>query len=209
MRIVIFGATGQTGSAVAAEALERGHEVSAFVRSPGKLGRLATQIRVLEGDVVDAGAVERAVFGHDAVISTLGVSVPLKADANVVAGVRHILAAMAQSGVSRLIYQSFIGVRESRHAVGPVLRYVAPLALRHEIADHETKEALVRASGTAWTIVRPPKLTNGPKTGRYRAGEDIHTWVPIPMLSRADVAEFIVRAVEQPTLARKVIRLLH
>lgn len=163
----------------------------------------------MEGDVVDREAVERAVMGREAVISTLGVAVPLKADPKVVTGVSHILEAMARCNVARLIYQSFIGVHQSRHAVGPVLRYLAPLVLRHEIADHETKEALVRQSGTAWTIVRPPTLTNGPRTGRYRVGEEIRTWVPVPTLSRADVAEFIERAVEQPTLVGMVLRLLH
>lgn len=138
----------------------------------------------------------------------LGVGSPLAHDPVVIDGVKHILAAMQAARMRRLIYQSFIGVRESRAAVGVILRFIAPLPLRHEIADHESKEALIRASGIDWTIVRPPKLTNGPRSTRYRAGEDLTTWVPIPLLSRADVAHFIVGEIESPNFVQKSPRLL-
>jgi uncharacterized protein YbjT (DUF2867 family) len=140
-------------------------------------------------------------------VSTLGVGTPLQHDPRVIAGIEHILAAMQAAGVRRLIYQSFIGVRESRAAVGFVLRFIAPLPLRHEIADHEAKEALIKASATDWTIVRPPKLTNGPRA-TYRAGVEVTTWAPVPMLSRASVAHFIVNEVEQPQYVRQAPRLL-
>jgi hypothetical protein len=63
--------------------------------------------------------------------------------------------------------------------VGFILRYIAPLPLRHEIADHEAKEALVSASDLDWTIARPPKLANGRRSA-YRVGEDITTWGASP-----------------------------
>jgi uncharacterized protein YbjT (DUF2867 family) len=100
-------------------------------------------------------------------------------------------------------------VRESRSSVGVVLRYIAPIPLRHEIADHETKEALVRASGLDWTIVRPPKLTGGPCTGRYRSGENITTWKPLPLMSRANVAHFILQELASPAYIGRAPRLLY
>jgi len=208
MNVLVFGASGQTGRAVVREALARGHSVSAFVRDPAKLLVGHSALRVIRGDVGDAEAVAQAVPGHDAVVSTLGVGSPLAHDDAVIDGVKHILAAMQATSLRRLIYQSFIGVRESRAAVGFILRFIAPLPLRHEIADHETKEALIKASGIDWTIVRPPKLTNGPRSSGYRAGEDLSTWVPIPMLSRADVAHFIVGEFEAPHFVQKAPRLL-
>ena len=191
------------------EALARGHSVSAFVRDPARLPITHTALRVVHGDVADAGAVARAMPGHDAVVSTLGVGTPLAHDDAVIAGVGNILRAMHAGGTRRFIYQSFIGVRESRAAVGFILRFIAPLPLRHEIADHEAKEALIRASGLEWTIVRPPKLTNGPRSKDYRSGEELTTWLPVPMLSRADVAHFIVGELEAPRFVRKFPRLLH
>lgn len=208
MNVLVFGASGQTGRAVVREALERGHRVSAFVRDPAKLDASHPALRVLRGDVGDGAVVAQAVPGHDAVVSTLGVGTPLAHDQVVIDGVGHILRAMEDAGVRRLIYQSFIGVRESRAAVGFIMRFIAPLPLRHEIADHEAKEALVRASAVDWTIVRPPKLTNGPRSNGYRAGEDVTTWAPVPQLSRADVAHFIVGELESPRFVRRAARLL-
>ena len=208
MNILIFGASGQTGRAVVREALARGHGISAFVRDPARLGTVDPAVHVIRGNVGDAAAVAQAVPGHDAVVSTLGVGSPLAHDPVVIEGVRHILDAMQAATMRRLIYQSFIGVRESRAAVGFLLRFIAPVPLRYEIADHEAKEALVTASGIDWTIVRPPKLTNGPRSRGYRAGEDLTTRTPLPTLSRADVAHFIVDELEAPRFLRRIARLL-
>jgi putative NADH-flavin reductase len=89
-----------------------------------------------------------------------------------------------------------------------VLRYIAPIPLREEIGDHEEKEALVRASSLDWTIVRPPKLTNGARSGRYRSGDDIMTLKPLSLLSRADLAHFILEELAQPKYVRRAPRLL-
>jgi putative NADH-flavin reductase len=209
MKLLIFGASGQTGSEVVKQGLERGHSITVFVRAPSKLPFARTSLNVLQGDVADAHAVGAAIANHDAVVSTLGVSVPTKHDAAVIAGIENIVRAMEASAVRRLIYLSFIGVRESRAAVGFVLRYIAPIPLRHEIADHEEKERLVVSSRLDWTIVRPPKLTNGPRTGTYRSGDDIKTLVPVPMMSRADVADFMLREVSEGSFVRRKARLLH
>jgi putative NADH-flavin reductase len=118
MNLLIFGASGQTGHAVVREALSRGHHVSAFVRDPARLALDHTALRVIRGDVGDAAVVAQALSGHDAIVSTLGVGVPLAHDEVVINGVRNILQAMQVVGMRRLIYQSFIGVSESRAAVG-------------------------------------------------------------------------------------------
>jgi putative NADH-flavin reductase len=207
MNLLVFGASGQTGQEVVREALSRGHSVSAFVRDPAKLGEVTGKVRVIRGDVADAGTVAQAMPMHDAVVSTLGVGTPLQHDPDVIAGIGHILTSMQDAGVRRLVHQSFIGVRESRAAVGFVLRFIAPLPLRHEIADHETKEALIRASTLDWTIVRPPKLTLGPRS-TYRVGEDITTFAPVPTLTRSNVAHFILGELEQPQYVHRMPRLL-
>jgi putative NADH-flavin reductase len=209
MRLLVFGATGQTGQELIRQALEHRHSVTAFVRHPGKLAIAEPAIRVIQGNVRDFATVAAAVPEHDAVVSALGVGTPLQHDPDVIAGVGHIIRAMQEHRVLRLIYLSFIGVRESRSAVGFVLRYVAPIPLRHEIADHEVKEELIRGSRLDWTIVRPPKLTNGSLTGRYRSRENITTWKPLPLLSRADLAHFILQELAEPRYIGRAPRLLH
>jgi putative NADH-flavin reductase len=205
MRVIVFGASRGTGRQVVARALAQGLEVTAFARTASSLDG---QAHVVQGNVGDARAVDAAIAGHDAVISTLGVGKPLTADPVVVQGVTHIVEAMKRRGVRRLIYQSFIGVPESRAAAGWLIANVARHPLRHEITDHEQKEAVVRGSDLDWTIVRPPKLTDGSATGRYRAGEDLEAGVFFPRLSRADVADFIVRELLDATFVQRVARVL-
>lgn len=209
MRLLVFGASGQTGRELLRQALEQNHSVTAFARQPAKLADVDPRTQIVQGSVQNYAAISTIVPEHDAVVSALGVGVPLQHDPAVIEGVRNITRAMQEHGVRRLIYLSFIGVHESRSSVGVVLRYIAPIPLRHEIADHEAKEALVKASGLNWTIVRPPKLTSGPLTRRYRSGENITTWKPLPLLSRADVAHFILQELVSPAHVGQAPRLLH
>jgi putative NADH-flavin reductase len=208
MRVLILGASGATGREVVRQALAQELIVTAFVRDPARLTIGGPTLRVIQGDVGDYAAVGGAVEGQDAVISTLGVSRPLHSDPVVIDGIRHTLRAMEAHSVFRLVYMSFIGVRESRAAAGLLIRNVARFPLRHEIADHEAKEALIRASHCDWTIVRAPKLSNGAPTGRYRDGEDMVAHSFFPVMSRGDVAHFLVRQLTDRTYVRKAPRLL-
>ena len=208
MKVLVLGASGATGREVVRAVIAQDFDVTAFVRDPARLPVGGQRLRVVQGDVGDAAAVAGAVKGQDTVISALGVSRPLHADPVVVDGIRHTLHAMDEQGVARLVYLSFIGVRDSRSAAGPLIRFVARFPLRHEIADHETKEALIRASHCDWTIVRAPKLSNGEATGRFREGEDIAARSFFPVLSRADVAAFMVRQLRDRTYVRRAPRIL-
>lgn len=209
MTLVVFGASGKTGREIVTQALARGLTVTAFVRHASRLGMGQPNLRIVEGNVTDAGAVENAVADQTAVLSALGVGKPLTHDPAVIDGVRHIVHAAERSSVRRLVYLSFIGVQDSRSAAGFVLQRIAALPLRYEVADHEAKEALVMASAVDWTIVRPPKLTNGRLTKSYRVGEDIRACSPLPMLSRADVADFMLRQLTETTFIRRAVRILH
>jgi len=186
------------------QALAADHAVTAFVRDATKLGISHPLLKTVQGDVGDYAP----VAGQEAVVSALGVSAPLRHDPIVIDGVRHIIRAMTETGVQRLVYLSFIGVRDSRAAAGFVVRHIAVLPLRHEIRDHESKEELVTASQLAWTIVRPPTLTNGPATGAFRIGTDIAARSLLPTLSRADVAACLLRQAADRTFVRAVLRVL-
>lgn len=207
MRVVIFGASGRTGRQLVAQALDRRYAVTAFVRNPAKLPLDHRDLRVMQGDVADAAAVRAAIEGQDAVVSALGVARPLRHDAAVVAGIGHLVREMAIRGPQRLVYLSTVGVRESRHTAGFVIRHIAPIPLRQEFADHEAKEAMIKASSLDWTIVRAPVLTDGPRTGRYRGGLDLSSDRAFSSLSRADVADFMLRLLTDTTYSRKAVSL--
>jgi len=193
---------------VVQQALAANHGVTAFVRDPGRLTVTHANLRVVQGDVSDAARVNSAVANQDVVISALGVATPLKHDPVVVRGVRNVITSMQRQGVRRLIYLSFIGVEESRSAAGFVLRHIAQLPLRQEIADHESKEALVKESSLDWTIVRAPKLTNAGRTGKFRTGVDIVASSMLPLLSRADLADFLVAQASDARYVRQAARVL-
>ena len=208
MRLLVFGASGATGRQLVMQALAADHAVTAFVRDATKLGISHPLLKTVQGDAGDYAPVAGAVVGQEAVVSALGVNAPLRHDPIVIDGVRHIIRAMTETGVQRLVYLSFIGVRDSRAAAGFVVRHIAVLPLRHEIRDHESKEELVTASQLAWTIVRAPTLTNGPATGAFRIGTDIAARSLLPTLSRADVAACLLRQAADRTFVRAVLRVL-
>lgn len=199
MKVLIFGASGATGRRLLEAALRHGHTVTAFVRNPATF-HPDSAVNVFTGDVGDCHAVARAVPGHEAVLCALGAATPLRRDPTLVAGVRHITASMIESDVHRLVYLSFLGVPTGRHQLSALGRYVvAPILLRNVVADHAQKEEIIRSNGLGWTIVRPPRLTNGPRTGAYRHGEDIKARQVIPRISRADVADFMLAQLDDPT----------
>jgi uncharacterized protein YbjT (DUF2867 family) len=209
MNLLVFGASGKTGREVVRQALARGLNVTAFVRDKARLPLAHANLRLVTGQITDPKAVARATERQTYVISTLGVGQPLRNDPIVIEGVRTIARASEQASVERLVYMSTIGVRDSRHEAGFVLRWLATTVIRHEIADHEIKEAAVADSLVDWTIVRAPLLTNGRLTASYRVGEHIHARSPLPTMSRADVADFMLRQLTDRSFIRKVVRILH
>ena len=186
------------------QALAQGHHVTALARNPAKLHSRCADLTVVQGDVTDPLAVERAVRSQDAVLCALGSSTPLKHDAALVAGIGNLVGAMERLHVRRLVYLSFLGVHHGRRQLSRLGKYVvAPLLMRKVAADHEHKEAIIQRSTLDWVIVRPPRLTNGRRTGTYRSGEDIWATFVVPRVSRADLAEFMLRQLNGDTYVRR------
>lgn len=207
MNILIFGASGATGQQLVKQALEQ-HQVTAFVRNPAKLTLRHNRLRVIQGNVSDCKAVEKAINGHDAVLSALGAASPFTFDQVVVDGLATIIKAMESAGVKRLIYLSFAGLNDSRNDAGFIIRHIAPKLLRTEIAGHEAREAMIRQCQLQWTIVRAPTLTNGPLTKTYRSGENIRSNAFAVTLSRADTADFMLTQLTDSRFLGKVARIM-
>lgn len=194
MEVFVFGASGATGREVVKRALDHGYSVRAFVRDPSKLRITHDRVATMVGDVTDYASVERAVQGADAIASALGSGNSLSSQPALVDGVRNIVRAMQHAGVRRFVYLSMLGVNGSGRQLGLVDRYVVlPLLLRNVMQDHARKEEIIRRSTLDWVIVRPPRLTNGPYTGNYRSGEDVTDGTFLASISRADVADFMVK----------------
>ena len=203
MKLFVLGATGPTGLQIVRQALAQGHQVTAFVRDPARLAFTDKNLKVVTGSLPgDARALEQALRGHDAVISSLGLHNALKAHHFSENNMRVLVPAMEKQGVRRLIIVSANGVGDThRHA--PLLpRIMYRLLLADIFADKKAGEDIVRASSLDWTFAYPTLLTNGPRTGNYRAGERLEL-KGMPKISRADVADFVLRQLKDPAFLKK------
>lgn len=191
-KLIVFGATGGTGRAVVSQALAAGHHVTAFVRSPDKLGLTHPQLRVRVGDASDHDAVVAAVAGQDAVLCCLGAP-PSSRDQIRARGTSVIVAAMQEAGVERLVCLSSHGVAETRQELPWVMRWlVVPLYLHRVFADHEAQEAIVHRSALDWTLVRPPHLHDGPRA-EVQHGPQFDPATMRMKIAREDVAGFMLQ----------------
>jgi putative NADH-flavin reductase len=209
MRVLIFGASGYTGKQLVKQALAMGHDVTAFVRDAAKLDIVHDRLEVIVGNVRYYRSVENAIKGQDAVISALGVSQTLHNDPIVIEGIKNIVEAMERLNVPRLIYLSFIAVGNGRKDAGFMIKHLISRIVRKEIEDHEKKERLISDSLLRWTIIHPPKLTNNGKKGIYRTGEAIKAKSILPMISRADVADFMLRQLTDDRFMYKATRVMY
>ncbi|MCQ4056184.1 MULTISPECIES: SDR family oxidoreductase [Aeromonas] len=180
---LIFGASRGLGRAFTHHALNKGHRVVALVRSPEMATELeALGVEVIEGDALDPAAVQQACIaaGQDAqVVSTLGSFrqvVPVDYQGN-----RHVIDAMEQAGLKRLLLVTSLGCGDS----WSYLPQRARAAFGHEVRLKSLAESWLQTSSLAWTILRPAGLQDGDATGRAELSQDkeVHG-----LVRRADVA---------------------
>ncbi len=192
MNLLILGASRGIGLQLLKQSLQAGHVVTALARHVQELPHQPEQLRVITGDILDEPTVREAMAGQEAVCLTIGVGVTRKPVTVFSQGTQNVLAAMAEHGVRRLICITGIGAGDSKGHGGFLYdRIFKPLLLKTIYEDKDRQEALIKASTTDWTIVRPAFLTNGPLTGNYRVVTDLNG-VNAGKISRADVAHFML-----------------
>lgn len=193
LRLLIIGATGGTGRQLVAQALERGHFVTALVRNPAKLELQHPRLTLAVGDVLDYGSVEPATRGQDAVISALGHRQYFYPSRILSRGTGNLLRAMDAHGVRRFVCETALGIGDSAGRMGLYYTlFVIPVILPFYFWDKTRQERLIAASPLEWTIVRPGALTNGQRRGKYIHGSGIGSFLLTVRISRADVAEFML-----------------
>ncbi|MDT3438071.1 MULTISPECIES: NAD(P)-dependent oxidoreductase [unclassified Pseudofrankia] len=211
MKLAIFAATGGIGRHLLEQATAAGHEVTAVVRRPDALPPVPARVVAADLAAADPTALATALAGADAVLSGLGARG--KKDAGVAwRGTTAIASAMRASGVRRIVVVSAAPIgqvpspgrpRPPRHDAGdgfftrfllsPGIRTV----LRAHYADLARMEEVLRDSDLDWTVVRPPRLTDGPLTTTYRTALDRNLRGGVAV-SRADVAHCMLRALDEP-----------
>jgi putative NADH-flavin reductase len=193
MKLLVIGATRGIGLDVVKQALAAGHEVIALARNPQGFSMQHEKLKVVKGDILDQNSIERALDEQDAVCVTIGIGLTRKPVSIFSEGTRKVVEAMKNSSCRRLVCVTGIGAGDSRGHGGFLYdKIFTPIFLRTIYADKDRQEKIVRESGLDWVIVRPGFLTDGPRTGKYRALTNLDG-VKSGKISRADVADFIVK----------------
>jgi len=191
MNLAIFGATGGTGRHLVGQALAAGHHVTVLVRTPAAFAEAHERLHIVQGDVRQADQVAAVISGQDAVLSALGPHERGPVTLCTVA-MSNILAAMERHGVRRLVALSAYGARESHD--GSLYNFMLWRLRKEKMVDKERMEELIAHSTVDWTVVRPPALTNGPRTSHYHTGIGLRMRLT-SRISRTDVAGFMLRQV--------------
>ena len=204
MHLVILGATGGTGLQIVQKAIEKGHSVTAIARSTERLKPFRDRITVRQGNLLNVDELAEGIQRHDAVLSGFGPRLPIaKADRDLLHRFALVLtSAMHRARVSRVVVESSAFLFKDSFV--PPTYLLGRLFFSSVVADATAMERVLLESGLHWTIVRPPRLTDGPFTGRYRVRES-----HLPRfgftISRADVADCFVKTAETHAYVQKVI----
>jgi uncharacterized protein YbjT (DUF2867 family) len=197
MNLFVIGATGRTGREIVGQALERGHRVTAFVRSPENIALEHERLVILKGNPMDEDQLFRAIQNHDAILSTLGPREVFQRSSMLHDSALATTRAMKRAGVKRLIVLS-----AAAHFPGLPNR-IASFILRNHMRDSLAMEQIVQDSGLDWTIARPPRLTQGDSL-TYRSRQGAAPKMGFT-LARKAVAAFMLDALEQQKHFHKIV----
>jgi putative NADH-flavin reductase len=202
--VLVIGASGGIGRETLSAALDAGHRVRAFSRSANEIDLENSYLEKHSGDAMNEAGIDAALDGIDVVVQTLGIGADeLFKSVNLFSeSTRILIAAMQRRNVRRLIVVTGFGAGDSREAIGCLQRIPFRLFLGRAYDDKDVQERLIKESGLDWTIVRPGILTKGARTGRYRVLVEPSQWRN-GVISRADVADFIVRSIDDDGRAQQ------
>ncbi|MFC7550363.1 NAD(P)-dependent oxidoreductase [Plantactinospora sp. GCM10030261] len=219
-RIVVFGAGGRAGRATVAEAVARGHRVTAVVRDPNRYADLADagagdpdgagdRLTLVAGDVTRADSVAAVAAGHDVAINAAA-RLDVPADEFYGAATRALLAGLPEAGVGRLVAVGIGTVLETAPGVRVMDAPEFPAEARAFSAGHAAELDLLRAADTPvdWVVLAPPPVVldaEAPRTGRYVAGGT--AVLPTGSFSYADLAVALVDEATTPKHHRALIAL--
>jgi putative NADH-flavin reductase len=196
MKIAIIGATRGIGLALTQAALEDGHEVTVLARTPSRMTIHHSRLRIIAGDAMDFGAIEKTVEGQDVVCDCLGTANVTKKITMFSRCAEHLSKTL--NAQQLLIAVTGIGSGDSKGHGGWLYDHIfMPVVLRRMYADKGRQERIIKDSIARWIIVRPGFLNNGPRTGRYRALTDLNG-IHGGSISRADVADFMLSQAKSP-----------
>ena len=204
--ILIVGASRGIGLTTVSAALASGYRVRALARSASRINIEHEALEKFPGDALDRQDIEQAVHGVDAVIQALGIPINLKMFTGPIdlfsSSTRLLVPAMEAADVRRLLTVTGYGSGDGRRRIPSLQRIGFEVFLGRAYSDKDIQEDIIKSSPLDWTIVRPGVLTSGTSTDSYRVLEAADSWRN-GFISRADVADFLVEQIDDPTYIKK------
>jgi putative NADH-flavin reductase len=206
MKVVVFGASGKTGSLLIEEALASGNEVIAYVRTRESIKLVHPNLKIVSGQLNEKDKLKSVITGSDACISTLGGASLTKHSPEIIEGIDNIVTIMEEEKVKRFIYLSSYGAGDSRDYMPQPIRFlIVDVMLHVPLADHNTNESRITKSQLQWTIIRPGGLTNGAKTDNLKHGSENEKLKGSINISRSNVAAFILKQLTGSNYVNKCV----
>lgn len=204
MKLLILGASGGVGRAATSMALDRGMAVRAQTRDAARIAS-RPGVEAFEADPTDARRLAEALAGARAVLFALGVDVAgpttLFSDAT-----RALIGAMDATGVRRLVAVTGLGAGDTRGHGGWLYdRVVFPLFTRNRYIDKDRQEALLRASGLDWTILRPAAFAAKPGPAPLEFHATVAPGLVLRSVTREETAATTLDAIEKGLWLREAV----
>jgi uncharacterized protein len=191
MNIIVFGASGKLGGRVVELALERGHNVTAFVHN-AEIKMQHDLLRITRGDARDLQTVTQALTEHQGVVSALG----SRHDDTLTKGVETIIDGMKRHGIQRLITTGAAGILQANETQQVRDLPSFPPFLKEISGQHNQAYKIVKDSGLAWTVLCPPSMHDSVKAPYKIQAE--YTLGGLGQVAFEQVAETIMNELEHP-----------
>jgi putative NADH-flavin reductase len=209
MKLIVFGSTGGIGRNIVEQALRAGHHVTAIARNPSAFTIEHANLEIVKGDVFQPATFDKVMKEQSAVLSAIGIS-STKQTTVYSEGVSNIVKAMQKNGVQRIICVSASAVVTSPRLSFPIRMMTKLLQkiLKNMYSDLLKMEQVVKQTNLEWTVVRPPKLTKKPVTGKYRFA--VNEWLSSCLsISRADVAHFMLHHIDDIDTHKSIVEVAY
>jgi uncharacterized protein len=199
MKIIIFGASGRVGRHAVVRALEKGHQVTAFVRNFDSISILHPHLEVLAGDVMNQNDVNKSMKGHDAVVSCLGTT----EISHRMVFIQHIINAMREHKVKRIIAIGGIGALQATEHLKVYETATFPREYVEVTQAHIRVLDALLTSRYHYTFICPPMIQEGERTGNYKVQADYPSigWT----IKSGDVADFMIKELDKQEFINKKV----
>jgi putative NADH-flavin reductase len=209
--LLVIGASKGIGLETVKQSLSAGHHVRAMARSATQIKLDHPNLEKFDGNALTVDDVRRGLDGVNVVIQALGISIGpsalVKPNRLFSDATRLLVPAMEESSVKRLLCVTGFGAGDSRYRGNILYNLAFKCFLARVYSDKDIQERIIRRSELDWIIARPGILTNGALTGSYQVLVEPADWRS-GSISRADVADFLVKQIDDDTLLGKTPALI-